>query len=790
VKQVNIGGNWGEVGMPVVFISYSHDSEAHRDRVLALAQRLRIDGIDVRLDRYVNGGPAEGWPKWMRRRLKEAEYVLLVCSESYYRRFHGDEKVGKGKGATREGAMIDLDLYEERGETLKYVAVLLAQTDEAFIPDPLRGHTHYLLTSEINYQALKTFLAGRAGVTPAPLGKLEVAPGRTVVPLSFPSESSDQKIAPSRLPRGATRLFGREPDLERLEEAWRDPAVHVLTVVAWGGVGKTSLLVKWISDQAARDFDGADYFDWSFYSQGTKDHSTASGDIFIQAALRFFGDPAMADSPASAWDKGARLAVLVASRKTLLVLDGLEPLQHGEESPLEGRLKDQGVTALLKGLALRNSGLCVVTSREKVADLEGWDAAQQWSLDRLPPEAGLDLLRSQGVQGLLADLQKLVADVRGHALTLQLLGSYIRDAHDGDVRRRDLVEIDEADAESRNGLAFRVMEAYERYFEAEGEKGWRQLAVLRLLGLFDRVASAECLKALRVPPAIDGLTEPIAALSDALWRISLRYLADRGLMVLENDGSVDAHPLIREYFADQLRERNLEAWRRAHGRIFDFLKDTTPQFPDSLPGLQPLYQAVFHGCQADRHEEARAAVYRDRILRGSEFYSTRKLGAFGADLAAVACFFEKPWSKLDASLSEADQAWLLNQAAFRLRALGRLREAVEPVGTAVRWAESREMWTEAAIGASSLSELKLTLGEVKAAVADAEQAVIFADRSGDAFQQVARRATLAGAWHQAGDGETALSLFREAEHLQGRFQPKYPLLYSFGGVPVLVESRR
>ncbi len=66
-------------------------------------------------------------------------------------------------------------------------------------------------------------------------------------------------------------------------------------------------------------------------------------------------------------------------------------------------------------------------------------------------------------------------------------------------------------------------------------------------------------------------------------------------------------------------------------------------------------------------------------LKRGGYYSTKKLGVFGADLGAVACFFETPWSRVSTSISEADQAWLLSQAAFRLRALGRLREAVGPM---------------------------------------------------------------------------------------------------------------
>ena len=69
-------------------------------------------------------------------------------------------------------------------------------------------------------------------------------------------------------------------------------------------------------------------FAWSFYSQGTGMDRLATSDGFIHSALIFFGDAKLADSAAPAWDKGARLAELVAQHHTLLILDGLEPLQH------------------------------------------------------------------------------------------------------------------------------------------------------------------------------------------------------------------------------------------------------------------------------------------------------------------------------------------------------------------------------------------------------------------------------------------------------------------------------
>ena len=102
---------------PKVFISYSHDSLEHARRVLGLAERLRKDGVDAQLDQYVAGTPPEGWPRWMLDQLDWAEFVLMVCTETYYRRFRGHEEPGKGKGTDWEGNLITLEMYDAKSTT-------------------------------------------------------------------------------------------------------------------------------------------------------------------------------------------------------------------------------------------------------------------------------------------------------------------------------------------------------------------------------------------------------------------------------------------------------------------------------------------------------------------------------------------------------------------------------------------------------------------------------------------------------------------------------------------------
>ena len=177
-------------------------------------------------------------------------------------------------------------------------------------------------------------------------------------------------------------------------------------------------------------------------------------------------------------------------------------------------------------------------------------------------------------------------------------------------------------------------------------------------------------------------------------------------------------------------------------------------------------------------------VYYARILRGREAYSAHKLGALGPNLGATVCFFAKPWHHVSPALTETDHAWLLNEAAFYLRALVRLTEALEPMRAALENSVKLGNWENAAICASNLSELELTLGLVdgdEGALHDAEQSVSYADRSGDAFRRTCNRITLANALHQVGRREEAEARFREAERIQADDQSDYPLLYSLQG---------
>jgi tetratricopeptide (TPR) repeat protein len=591
------------------------------------------------------------------------------------------------------------------------------------------------------------------------------------------SPLAPERINRTRLPETGAALFGRDEELKLLDAVWSDDSssrTRVLAFTAHGGVGKSTLINHWLDEMARDHFRGAScVFGWSFHSQGVREQGQASADTFVAEALRFFGDEAMAASPASAWDKGARLARLVGADRALLVLDGMEPLQSAQTYE-RGKLRDPALESLLRGLTKQSAGLCVITTRESIPDLATRPGFAERDLEQISPEAGRALLRTLRVVGTDAELEALAGRFGPHALAVSLLGVYLRE-HPG----HGIGPAQALDRLRGTRPIDRVLTGFEQWL---GESAARE--ALRLLGFFDRPADPGCLRALRAAPAIPGLTDLLAVLGEPEWNRALDRLEKLRLIHLQENESgdrwVDTHPVIREHFAEQLK--GTDVWREGHRRIYEHLCASTPDRPQpTLEDLQPLYQAVAHGCQAGLQQEACEKVYFARIARGNEAYTVKKLGVFGSELGAVACFFDQPWKRVSPTLTEAVQAWLLNAAAYRLRALGRLNEALEPMRAGLKNYLKQEHWGFSARLASNLSELELTLGAVAGAVGDAEQSVTYADRSDDADWQWISRTTHADALHQAGRRAAAETRFREAEQMEAQRHPEYPLLYSLWG---------
>ncbi|MEM7042238.1 MAG: TIR domain-containing protein [Pseudomonadota bacterium] len=775
---------------PLIFISYSHEDDEAKDFVASHIGVLEQIGDVERWDDS-RIGLGDTWSKEIDDKLQRCWVAILLISKDFL-----DSEFCMQKE-------VPVLLERRRSAGMMIAPILLADCAWDLVPWleaiqmlPSRGAP--LLTLDEHGQN-KEMTAVVRRIAKHVRDRKERGEDTAGDALERPEVKHDTPyptplaIDLTRLPKTAVDVVGRDEELRFLNSAIEGSQCNVVSLRAWGGVGKSTLVRKWCEYLAADNFRGANrVFAWSFYSQGTNQRVT-SADAFIDEALRFFGERKAV--PGSPWARGERLAALVGKEKALLILDGMEPLQDEHQG-----IKDPALARLVECLAAENAGLCVITTREPVKELLDFDeTTEEVDLEYLSKEAGRALLRLKDLDAS-DDLLERASDAFGnHALALNLLASYLTHFAGGDVSQAfeidDLPDVSIDDGKHPR----RVMAAFAKKF-GEGP----ELDLLHVMGLFDRPATGDSVAALRKPPALPGLTDHLvrenggmlatwwrrafgrdeAPSSDAIWDKLLAYLRDLGLLAAESHyapDDLDAHPLVREHFGARLRERRPDAWTAGHARLYEHLKASAEHQPDTLAEMAPLFQAVHHGCQAGRRQEVYHDIYRARIVRKNEAYLVHKLGAFGADLGLMASFFDPPFDSPATDLAERTRAWLLNQVAHNLRALGRLGEAVAPMRAVLERDVEEQSWKEAAISASNLSELQIALGEVGAAVDSGEAGVKHADRSGDAFQRMGKRTTLADARHQAGDRAAAHQLFEEAEEIQAEFQPIYPKLYGLQG---------
>ncbi len=768
-----------------VFISYSHDSSEHADRVLELSDRLVNEGINCILDQYEDS-PPEGWNMWMDRNIEDANFVLMICTETYYKRVTGEEESAKGLGVKWEGKLIYQHIYKSDSKNNRFIPVIFKSEHKEFIPTPLQDATHYCLDMADGYDDLYRRLTPQPITKKPQLGKLRTLPPRERKQNFFAAQ-----VMLSKLPTTGKDLFGRENELKIIDEAWSESHTRILCLVAWGGVGKTALANEWLNRMERDNYRSADrVYGWSFYSQGTKEVGNASADTFFNEALKFFGFEG--ELPKNPWDKSSELLKLINKQPTLLILDGLEPLQY-PPGPMHKELHDKGMQVFLKNLSRQNNGLCIITTRCEVKDIEHTvrNSTKEILLENLDENSGAKLLKNLRVIGTDAELKATSRKFNGHALALNLLGSYLATVHEGEICKQDLVPSLYKD-EEKGSHARNVMESYEVWL-----KGKPELDILYLMGLFDRPAPRGAIDVLLGEPAIKGLTDNLQTITPEKLQFALKRLSDLKLLANVDETSrevLDCHPLVREHFGEKLKKNNLHAWKEAHSRLYEYYKKLPKkELPDTLEEMEPLFAAVAHGCQAGRYQEALVDGYWSRISRKTEQFVVSKLGAYGSALSALSNFFELPWSKVVANLTSADKAVTLSWAGYSLRALGRLREAIQPMQAGLNSYVKQKHWEYSAIAAGNLSELYLISGDVPQAISYARQSVDFADRSGDVFVKGSDRTTLADSLHQYGELMEAHQLFREAESMQKEREQNNLFLYAMRGFrfcDLLLERRK
>ena len=202
--------------------------------------------------------------------------------------------------------------------------------------------------------------------------------------------------------RRARELFGREPDLEQLDELLKPG--HSVQVAAsiegLAGVGKTELALHMVDRLAATGrFPGG-----IFWFDAEQPELTTAWGTAIADGLAVGSGPVQ-ERAASA------LRIASSGGPILIVLDNVESWTRASEPrPLPGGPH----TAIL------------VTTRRRFL---GGPAFEHHTLEVLPPEAARELLVSMAGRDLahLPGLDDLLRQLDGHSLAVELAGAYLRE---------------------------------------------------------------------------------------------------------------------------------------------------------------------------------------------------------------------------------------------------------------------------------------------------------------------------------------------------------------------------
>lgn len=393
---------------PTVFISYSHDSPEHKDRVLALSNRLRADGVDATIDQY-EVSPPEGWPVWMERQVRESDFVLIICTETYLKRAERREDPGKGHGAIWESVLTYQQIYDAGSKNEKFIPVLLEGSDRCHIPVPLRSATSYDCSTDDGYWELYARLTDQHGKTKPQLGKLKSLPAREKKEQRPTPDSNQQPVAvpaPARapefwnVPHDRNLVFtGRSETLESLRRDLLASGRQAL--YGLGGIGKTQIAVEYAWDHRP-DYSGVL---WAF-----ADSEQSLSTSFIQIAKSL--NLPIKDYPDQSVIVGAVKRWLEQNPGWLLILDNVD---HPEM--LRAFLPQPG------------NGHVLITSRDP--NFQVVSILTPLEITELPPEAAREfLLKRTGRDAASTSVQEIDAltkELGYFPLALEQAGAFIHE---------------------------------------------------------------------------------------------------------------------------------------------------------------------------------------------------------------------------------------------------------------------------------------------------------------------------------------------------------------------------
>lgn len=584
-----------------------------------------------------------------------------------------------------------------------------------------------------------------------------------------------EKFSWNNAPAVLTEWTGRDHLLAQITADWTNPQKHVTGLIGFGGEGKSSLARKWVdnilNDSSLPQPDSV--FWWGFYEN-------RSVDEFLEAALNYMSggriDPrAVPSSNLRAQIIGAMLG----KGRYLFVLDGFEVLQH-QEGDQYGLLQSNDLRDLLTYVANpNNQSFCLITSRAPLLDLMDYTTYTHRDVERLSEEDGRALLGRLGVMSSASELNKVVSDWDGHALTLSILAAYLAERYEGDIKHLADIPVPTVD-EPRYERVHRVLRRYDEHLTKDEREFLKLFSVFRLPvqeSAFEKVFE----------PLLKSLNK------QALLKLVSQLANYRLICHDEREKSYTTHPLIRNHYFALFTKGGFSQEKATHEQIKDYyisIAGDTPKY-STLDDLKPLIEVVYHACKAGAYDEA-WQIFFDRVYRGRKRKAlVHEIGATATTLDLLTSFFPSGDITQELLVSNRDvKRFILNEIGLRLVDIGNLDKATSFYKRALAIAISMKNWREASSIYQDISELYTFIGNLEDAFSAAEKAVGFAKQALNTDEE--RYSIVKRAWilHLKGNVGEAQELYKYAERLEKILNPEKLYLFSLRGVQYADHLRR